>query len=229
MNQTAAKLVALDKVLRLLFIFLLTSFQIHVKLNVVQYEEGDAINTVVTSKEAILSVCLSMAAEGGLQALNMRTVAEKCNISVGSVYNYFPSKADLITAAIREVWQNIFHTDHLCKQAESFPAYVANIFESVTVGTAAYPQFFTAHSLSFATADKSNGRKVMENYFEHMKSGLLSALNHDKNIAHAAFSDTLTQSAFVDFVFSNLLTLWMQHAENCTVLTEILRKVLYSA
>ena len=62
---------------------------------------------IVTSKEAILAVCKEFVKENGLQSLNMRTVAEKCNVSVGSVYNYFPSKADLIAATIQDVWQSI--------------------------------------------------------------------------------------------------------------------------
>ncbi|MEG0167531.1 MAG: TetR/AcrR family transcriptional regulator [Ruthenibacterium sp.] len=205
----------------------MTAFIFHVKLNTVQYEEGGPINTIITSKEAILSVCLSLVAESGLQALNMRTVAEKCNVSVGSVYNYFPSKADLIACAITAVWQNIFHADSLCRQAESFSAYVTLIFENVTTGAAAYPHFFTAHSLSFAAADKGKGRTVMEEYFHHMKAGLLCALQADKNICAATFSDDFPANDFVDFVFSNLLTLWMQQAKSCAVLTKVICKIIY--
>ncbi|MDD4781161.1 MAG: TetR/AcrR family transcriptional regulator [Tissierellia bacterium] len=36
--------------------------------------------------------------------LNMKDVAHKCGISVGSVYNYFQSKGDLIVATIESIW-----------------------------------------------------------------------------------------------------------------------------
>lgn len=183
------------------------------------------INTIVTSKEAILAVCLSITTESGLQALNIRTVAEQCKVSVGSIYNYFPSKADLIAATVAAIWQSIFHADGVCKQTDSFPAYVSMIFESIAAGASAYPQFFTAHSLRFAAAEKSKGRKVMEDYFHHMKGGLLAALECDKAILPSVFSDDFTKTDLIDFVFSNLLTLWMQQAKNCTILIKIICKV----
>ncbi|NLC64792.1 MAG: TetR/AcrR family transcriptional regulator, partial [Erysipelothrix sp.] len=61
------------------------------------------------SKEAILSVGKEIVSQSGINALNMRNIAQRCNISVGSVYNYFPSKGDLIIATIESVWQEIIY------------------------------------------------------------------------------------------------------------------------
>ena len=58
------------------------------------------MNKVVTSKEDILAVSKEMVAENGVQAINMRNVARQCGVAVGSVYNYFPSKNDLMIAVI---------------------------------------------------------------------------------------------------------------------------------
>ncbi len=185
------------------------------------------INTVITSKEAILSVCRQMVAENGVQSLNMRTVAEKCHVSVGSVYNYFPSKADLITATIQDVWQTIFRMDAACQKTQSFPDYVTWIFESVKSSVAEYPQFFTAHSLSLTGGGKNKARQVMEGYFGHLKSGLLMALQHDPLILSTAFSEDFSQKAFIDFVFSSLLSLLMRQEASCAVLIEIIRRTLY--
>ena len=56
------------------------------------------MNKTVTSREAILAASQKLVMEKGLQAVNMRTVASVCGVAVGSVYNYFPSKAELLTA-----------------------------------------------------------------------------------------------------------------------------------
>ncbi|MBU5592986.1 TetR/AcrR family transcriptional regulator [Clostridium sp. MSJ-4] len=185
------------------------------------------INKIVTSKEAILAVCRELAAEHGLQSLNMRKVAEKCNVSVGSVYNYFPSKADLIAATIQDVWQSIFNMEKICKQSVTFPEYVTWIFESVQVGVAEYPNFFTAHSVSFASSDKGKARQVMMEYFGHIKAGMLDALQNDHKVKPVAFSEAFTQIAFVDFVFSSLLALLMKKESSCTMLTEIIKRSIY--
>ena len=57
-------------------------------MNVVQNGGAD-LNMAVTSREEILAVCREIVAEEGLSSVNMRLVASRCNIALGSVYNYF--------------------------------------------------------------------------------------------------------------------------------------------
>ena len=53
------------------------------------------MNTSVTSRDAILSVSRQFITQNGFGSVNMRAIAAACGVSVGSVYNYFPSKGDL--------------------------------------------------------------------------------------------------------------------------------------
>lgn len=50
--------------------------------------------------QAILAAARAAAAEGGMAAVQVAAVAERAGIATGTVYRYFPSKADLITALI---------------------------------------------------------------------------------------------------------------------------------
>jgi len=185
------------------------------------------MNTVITSKEAILNASRKIATKQGLQAINIRDVAKECNVAVGSIYNYFPSKADLLAATVEEVWKSIFHMPENLKNSNSFMECVRWIFESVQSGTEEYPAFFTIHSISFATGDKETGRQVMNQYFEHIKSGLLLALQKDKKIRTNAFHGEFTQENFVDFVFSNIISLLMKNEKTCTMLIEVINRLVY--
>lgn len=185
------------------------------------------INTIVTSKKAILEVSRKLAVEHGLQSLNMRTVANNCNVSVGSVYNYFPSKSDLMAAVIQDIWQSIFSLDNTSNQPDCFVDYVVWIFDSIQVGVLEYPGFFTAHSMSFANVDKEKGRQVMSTYFDHMKSFMLASLQKDRNVKVSVFTNTFTQKDFIDFIFSNIITLLMKHENSCTMLTEVIKRTIY--
>ncbi|MEG2638911.1 MAG: TetR/AcrR family transcriptional regulator [Clostridiales bacterium] len=189
--------------------------------------EVRVINKNVTSKEAILAICRDIAAKEGLESLNMRIVAEKANVAVGSVYNYFPSKAELITATIKEIWQGIFHGDTSQANLSSFSDYVVWIFERVKSGTAEYPNFFFAHSLSFAAEEKGNAREVMDEYFSHIKGGLLMVLRHDSGVNPQAFNANFTQKDFVDFVFTSLLSLFMKKDSTKDTLIEIIKRSIY--
>lgn len=67
------------------------------------------MNTVVTSREDILKASRELIQRQGWQGLSIRAVAAACGVSVGSIYNYFDSKADLVGAAVESVWREIFH------------------------------------------------------------------------------------------------------------------------
>ena len=186
-----------------------------------------AINTLVTSKEAILKVCREIVSEKGIPALNMRAVAQACHVAVGSLYNYFPSKDDLILATIESVWQDIFHMERECREPLPFPRYVQWIFESVQLGAKEYPNFFTAHSLSFASSGKSKAKDTMERYFSHIKEGMTKALRADRAVRKNAFHADFTEVDFIDFVLNNLLMLLTQQKKRCDILLEMICRTIY--
>lgn len=54
------------------------------------------MNTVVTSKEQILQTSRELIRQQGWSTVSIRSVAAACGVSVGSIYNYFDSKAELV-------------------------------------------------------------------------------------------------------------------------------------
>ena len=67
------------------------------------------MNTIVTSKEEILKTSREMIRQQGWSTVSIRSVAAACGVSVGSIYNYFDSKAELVGATVESVWCEIFH------------------------------------------------------------------------------------------------------------------------
>lgn len=185
------------------------------------------MNTVVTSKEAILKASKEIAADQGLQSLNMRDVAKYCNVAVGSVYNYFPSKADLVTATVEDIWKDIFHKMSNNDNADNFIDCVTWLFETVNSGAKEYPEFFTVHSMNFSNDDKEKGRKVMNQYFNHIKDGMLKSLLNDNDVNIETFNETFTQELFIDFVFSNIITLLVNNQQSCHLLNEVIKRTIY--
>mgnify|MGYP000869911040 FL=1 len=67
------------------------------------------MNAAVTSKEEILKTSRELIRQQGWSTVSIRAVAAACGVSVGSIYNYFDSKAALMSETIGSVWQEIFH------------------------------------------------------------------------------------------------------------------------
>lgn len=185
------------------------------------------MNKTITSQELILSVAKEIVLEFGLQGLNIRDVAKKCGVSVGSIYNYFPTKSDLIVATIESVWKDIMHGYKVCEEQHNFVQNIKSLFLNIQKGSQKFPSFFSAHSMSVATIDKAKGRGSMDKYFSHMKNGLLATLNADTQVKCDTFSSSFTKEDFIDFVFSNLITLLMKQANSCDFLLEAIRRILY--
>ena len=185
------------------------------------------MNKTLTSREAILFAGKEIIVQSGMQGLNMRDVAHKCGVSVGSVYNYFPSKSDLIIATIESVWTEIMHDSKSCVSQHNFAESVLSLFNRVQKGCEKYPSFFSVHSISVANLDKDKGREVMNRYFAHIKNGLLESLHRDQGVRKNAFSKQFTESDFVDFVFSNIITLLAKETKSCDFLLEIVKRSIY--
>jgi AcrR family transcriptional regulator len=60
----------------------------------------NVVRRLAAREQAILTAALSLAAEGGMHAVQIAAVAKRANIAAGTVYRYFPSKSDLIAEVI---------------------------------------------------------------------------------------------------------------------------------
>src|SRR3954465_5883789 len=51
-------------------------------------------------RKRILDATLALASKGGYDAVQMRTVAERADVALGTLYRYFPSKIHLLVSAM---------------------------------------------------------------------------------------------------------------------------------
>src|SRR6516162_4332429 len=58
----------------------------------------NVVRKLAARHDAILAAACEAAAEGGMAAVQIAPVAARAGIATGTVYRYFPSKTDLVTA-----------------------------------------------------------------------------------------------------------------------------------
>lgn len=58
-------------------------------------------------RDRVLDAAMSLAAEGGYDAVQMRDVATRAQVALGTIYRYFSSKDHLLAACQLELWRDL--------------------------------------------------------------------------------------------------------------------------
>lgn len=185
------------------------------------------MNTVVTSKEEILTASRELIQQKGWSAVNIRSVAAACGVSVGSIYNYYDSKSALVGATVESVWCEIFHRPEDGAVFQDTQACITWLYGRMEYGRQQYPGFFTLHSLGFMGEDKSDGKQRMQQTWQHILDGLCSVLKRDTKVRPGAFTEQFTAEKFADLLFSLMLSALMRQDYDPTAVLEIVRRTLY--
>lgn len=185
------------------------------------------MNVQVTSREAILQASRELIRQKGWNAVNIRAVAQACHISVGSVYNYFENKTELITAAVESLWLEIFSVPQDQRPFTSFLSCVQWAFDSMRRGNDRYPGFFTMHAVSFLGVERSAGQQRMADTWRHIHQGLVAVLNQDPAVRQDAFSGAFTQDAFVDIVFDLMISALLRQQYDCGGILAMIQRLIY--
>ena len=182
---------------------------------------------MIISKEKILKESRDLVAEEGLDALSIRKLAKKCDLAVGTIYNYFSSKDDLMISTIESVWEDIFRIEDYDQKANDFLKYLSDIFTHLSLGIEKYPNFFTIHSLSFKSQSIGKAKDSMATYIEKLRENLIYILDKDPNIKKDAFDDDFTKDDLVEFIISTSLCFIVDKNYNKDLLLKIVKKTLY--
>ncbi|OLT28828.1 TetR family transcriptional regulator [Nocardiopsis sp. CNR-923] len=68
----------------------------------VQAPSGTLSRSQTQRRKRIVQTAAALAVRGGVDAMQMRSVAERAGVALGTLYRYFPSKMDLVVAVVTE-------------------------------------------------------------------------------------------------------------------------------
>ena len=113
-------------------------------------------------------------------------------MSVGAIYYYFDSKAELTGAAVASIWQEIFHLPDDVTPPADTKTCILWICERIKEGNEKYPGFFTLHSLGFLGEEKADGKRRMQKTWHHILDILTFVIRQDPNIRPDTFTEQFT-------------------------------------
>lgn len=112
-------------------------------------------------RERILAATLALAARGGYEAVQMREVAERSDVALGTLYRYFPSKVHLLVSAMAaEVDRLSARLQKRQAPGESRAARVAFVLERSTRSLQREPLLTEAMVRAMMAADATVAAEV---------------------------------------------------------------------
>ena len=146
--------------------------------------EGAAVRAIPASqlarRERILDAAMELAAEGGYDAVQMREVAERADVALGTLYRYFPSKVHLLVAAMGRTFltlQESVRVDGSGTPQER----VYRVVAAVTRYLARHRRLSGAMIRALMSADTEAAREVEE--VGEMLVGIIAAAHRDPDAA----------------------------------------------
>lgn len=192
--------------------------------NEISEKQGGIMETK-SIKDTILEVSRELVKSEGISSLNMRTVARKSGISVGSIYNYYESKSELIIATSRSIWEDFFEET---LPEGSFIEGLEWYYNRLSLVKETYPEFFNFQSLMISANERALLRDVMKASSDQIVQHLLVALEEDENVNRDFFDEDLTPEEFVNAVFTLLAAQFIQSRNHPEGMLAWVRKSIYN-
>lgn len=101
--------------------------------------------SIKDAEKTILDTARKILLAKGLSALNMRALASEAGVAAGTLYNYFNSKEDLITAVLTRDWKDMIQGLHTSVSlAQSATEGIEAVFNGIRAFAAPYQAIFLA-------------------------------------------------------------------------------------
>lgn len=169
----------------------------------------------------ILNVSKQILINSGYNSLNMRSVAKECGISIGSIYNYYPNKSELIVAMMAEYWDDFFHYfDELEKL--SFFSCLRTMFFRLDEFVSVFKEVWLKPEL-YKSKDSSieKGVKKEREYLIKIQLFIEKQL-----VKEFSLEDNLNKSELSNFIISNFMSMLQNKRYSYDSFEKILKKLL---
>ena len=186
------------------------------------------MNKVVTTREELLHTAQEIVFQDGMDKLSIRALAKKHDISVGAVYNYFPSKSELVLAIIENFWKQVFHQD-ICEMSSQLPftEFYEIVYQRLVKHSEAFFSVLLGQLNILKDNDKEKGKQMEQKYMIHIQNGFLDALQQDERIHPSIWNEVFTKEDFVCFLLEMMINDLTHQRMDCRFTKEILERLLY--
>lgn len=170
-------------------------------------------------RKRILDATIALASKGGFEAVQMRAVAERADVALGTLYRYFPSKIHLLVSGLaRELERGQERTDRTPIPGDTAYDRLLFVLGRITRAMQRDPNLTEAMTRAFMFADASASSEVdaVGKLIERM---FTRALHGADMTGEATDSDRAIARVIGDVWLSNLVA-WVTRRSSASDVAE---------
>jgi TetR/AcrR family transcriptional regulator, cholesterol catabolism regulator len=170
-------------------------------------------------RERILDAAVELASDGGYDAVQMREVADRADVALGTLYRYFPSKVHLLVSAMGRTFSELQQSVQTSSDAKSTPEErVYRVVAAVTRYLAKNRRLSGAMLRALMIADADAGREV--DAVGDLMVGFIAAASHQPGSVPSD-RDTLVAHIIGKVWLTDVLTLLSRRMTVSAVLEDL--------
>lgn len=176
-----------------------------------------------TIRDILLNNARIIADTCGIQGLSMRFIAEKSSVAVGTVYNYFSNKEELLLALTEEYWKEILLNMESAITLDSFYEQLKEMYDYLKISME-HSTRILMQSLKNSHIDGKSKMASMEDLLEKI---IRKQLEQDKKIRKDIWNISFTKTQYAHFIMMNFVWHLRAKAPDISFFVEIVKRTLY--
>jgi AcrR family transcriptional regulator len=185
----------------------LTGWAKYNKLNTVHLEGGKILSRkIINPKQLISEKAKGILYNQGYHKLNMRDLSKQCDIALGTIYNYFPTKKELIIELMTDYWQNYLDSvKEIVNSDEDMYTKLRNIFTELKSFVKNFRQYWLTPELYKSKEYVEGGLQKEHVYMENLISIIEAILIKEQ--ANKNIHINLGARETANFIIMNFITM----------------------
>ena len=179
-------------------------------------------------REALLEAAAAVLAEEGPEGLNIRRVAARCGVSVGTVYNFFRDKEELTLAVVEQFWKGLF-TSMPGPGGGGRPDLVRHIHIIYQGLWESLRPLGPKRIRALLPDDRQGSATPLSRRppFDQVTKGLEQLLLADPDISTETWNQVMNPARAAEWIFDNLLLSLLRGEESPEFVIAVLESALY--
>ena len=189
--------------------------------------QQEAVPKQVIDRDKLVAQAYAIASRDGISALSVRKVAAACGIAVGSVYGYFPTKADLTAAVLTRFFDENL-SGELCavRPGEHFTSYVRRFREALCAARADMSVDWFAEMRRLPSGEQEALVAVRAPMLAHIERRLARVLDADEAVDRSRLVGPLSAERLCCYVLRAVFASLVE-GDECETLFALLDASLY--